>query len=261
MSPHELAAATIVEPPGDSQLLVQDAGRSDGVRVVNLAFDVYRFDLPLLGDRRHSLKLWNHVDELRNDPDRIAVLARSGLRMGVFSDDAWRPLRVILNAAEARRHRERVQAQVGLPLVLEVGKVDGYESIFSFSGGGRLTGKTFEDGKKLVSVGYALYGDTAGRMDIEVSLEIRHDRGEMTWERVGGSLRQVPVYDRHVFAELTTVMTLNPGESLLIGPSAEADNANLVGGSFLGKTRDGKAFETLIVVTPVPYESSGVAAG
>lgn len=237
------------------------AARSDDVRIFRLAFQIYRLDLPLQGDSRHSLKLWNHVDEMRTDPEKTALLARNGVRIGAFSDDSWRPMRVVLEAANARVHQEQTFAQAGLPVVLNVGSVDDHESIFSYNARGRLVGKTFAEGKKLVALGYAMYADAGSHLDLEVSFEVRHDRGVMTWERVGDNLRQVPDYDSHVFKELTTVLMLNPGESLLIGPSEAAGNANLVGGNFLGGTQGGMKTETLFVVKPIPYEASSVAAG
>jgi len=258
---HEDAAASAGALFDNASVSESDAVRSDNVRVFRLAFQIYRLDLPLHGDSRDSLKLWNHVDEMRTDPEKTALLARNGVRIGAFSDDSWRPMRVVLEAADARVHEEQTVAQAGLPVVLDVGDVEDHESIFAYNTRGRLVGKDFADGKKLVALGYALYADAGSHLDLEVSFEVRHDRGAMAWERVGGNLQQVPDYDSQVFEELTTVLMLNPGESLLIGPSDAADNANLVGGNFLGGTQGGTKTETLFVVKPIPYEASSVAAG
>ena len=237
------------------------AGRQFSAHVVQLAFQVYRLDLPIVGDSRQSLKLWNHVDELRTDPENVALRARSGLRIGAFSQSAWPAIRAILDAADARVHREQVSAPSGLPLTLEIGLVDKDESIFSYSSGGRLVGKTFDAGKKLILVDYAVYAAMGGRVDLQVSFEIRHDRGVTTWERQDGVLRQVPAYDSHVFSDLAAVMALNPGESLLIGPSAEARNNFLLGSRFFGYSRAGRQFEKLIIVTPTFSQQSRGAAG
>ena len=237
------------------------AGRRSSPHVVGLAFQVYRLDLPIVGDSRHSLKLWNHVDELRADPESVALRSRSGLRIGAFSQSAWPAIRAILDTAKARVHREQVTAPSGLPLTLEMGLIDGGESIFSYTSGGRLVGKTFEAGKKLILVDYAVYSAMGGRIDLQVSFEVRHDRGVSTWERQDGVLRQVPAFDSHVFSDVTAVMALNPGESLLIGPSAEARNGSLLGSRFLGYSRGGRRFEKLIIVTPTFFQRSKVAAG
>ena len=237
------------------------AGRRSSPHVVGLAFQVYRLDLPIVGDSRHSLKLWNHVDELRADPESVALRSRSGLRIGAFSRSAWPAIRAILDAANARVHREQVSAPAGVPLKLEIGLIDKGESIFSYSSGGRLVGKTFEAGKKLILVDYAVYAAMGGRVDLQVSFEVRHDRGVTTWERQDGILRQVPAFDSNVFSDLTAVMALNPGESLLIGPSAEAKNDFLLGSRFLGYRRGGRRFEKLIIVSPTFFPRSRVAAG
>lgn len=244
-------------------LAVRDvtAGRRSSTQVVGLAFQVYRLDLPIVGDSRHSLKLWNHVDELRADPKIAALRSRSGLRIGAFSQSAWPAIRAILDSANARVHREQVTAPSGLPLTLEIGLIDGDESIFSYSSGGRLVGKTFEAGKKLILVDYAVYSAMGGRVDLQVTFEVRHERGVTTWERQDGVLREVPAFDSYVFSDLAAVMALNPGESLLIGPSAEAKNNFLLGSCFLGYRRAGRRFEKLIIVTPTFFQQSKVAAG
>lgn len=237
------------------------AGHPAPTNIVGLAFQVYRVDLPIVGDVRHSLKLWNHVDELRANPENVAIRARSGVRIGAFSQSAWPAIRTILDSANARVHREQVSAPFGLPLTLEIGLVEGGESIFSYSSGGRLVGKTFDMGKKLIVLDYAVYAAMGGRIDLQVSFEVRHDRGEMTWERQDGIVRQVPAYDSHVFNDLAAVMALNPGESLLIGPSAEAKNDLLLGSRFFGHTRAARRFEKLIIVTPTFFQQSKVVAG
>jgi len=226
-----------------------------------LAFQVYRLDLPIIGESRQSLKLWNHVDELRADPERAALRFRSGLRIGAFSQSAWPAIRAILDAANARVHQEQVSAPSGLPLTLEIGLIDGDESIFSYSSGGRLVGKRFEAGKKLILIDYAVYSAMGGRIDLRVTFEVRQDRGVTTWERQDGVLRQVPAYDSYVFGDLAAVMALNLGESLLIGPSAEARIKFLLGSRFLGYSRAGRRFEKLIIVTPTFFQRSKVAAG
>lgn len=236
------------------------SGFGSAVNAASLAFEVYRLDLPHVGDSRQSLKLWNHVDELRADPENVALRARSGLRIGVFPRRAWPAIRTILDACGARVHRERVAAPRGLPLTIEIGVVDEFESIFWYSVGGRLAGKTFKEGKKLILIDYAVYGAMGGRIDLQVSFEVRHDRGVTTWERHGGVLTQVPAYDSHVFSDLTAILPLNPGESLLIGPGNDAENDLLLGNRFMAYGRGGRRYEKLIIMTPTTSREPLVAS-
>lgn len=251
--------------PSDSRSEARPAGEAiagfgSAMNATSLAFEVYRLDLPQVGNLIQSLKLWNHVDELRADPEKVALRARSGLRIGAFPRSAWPAIRTILDACDARVHRERVPAPRGLPLTIEIGLVDEFESIFWYSAGGRLAGKTFKVGKKLILIDYAVYGAMGGRIDLQVSFEVRHDRGVTTWERHGGVLTQVPAYDSHVFSDLTAVLPLNPGDSLLIGPDGEAENDLLLGNRFMAYGRGGRRYEKLIIISPMTSQEPNVAS-
>ncbi len=225
-------------------------------QVVDLVFDVVRAEMRM-DAIRHSRKVWNHVDELRVAPELVARLARNGLRVGAASADAWPAIRAILDAAEAHVSREQLVAQRGLPLVLSLGVVgeDG-ESVFGYDAGGRLVGKTFSVGDKLLQIDYAYRPEFGGTTDLRLAYEIRHDRGVMTWERVDGVIRQIPAYDRHVFSDVRVALTLRATEFLVVGLSDQADNEYLVGGRFLTSTHAAKRYETVLCITPTPYRSS-----
>lgn len=248
-SPHE-------PPPRPQSRGSASGSSSSGFRSsyeVHLSFDVIRADLPLAGVR-HSKKIWNHVDELRAAPSQVALLARNGLRMGVATPKAWTALRSTLIACDAQIRTERIVPSAGLPLVLEMGRIDEPESVFTYGATGRLVGKTFNAGAKLLILSYAVRAELGGSIDLETALEIRHDRGTLTWERRGGVIRQVPAYDRHVFESLTVAHALNPGEMLVIGPSSTADNDYLVGSRFLSRHGTDGSFETVLFITPITYQ-------
>lgn len=229
------------------------AGAS-ALRVVDLSFDVIRAELPLT-EHRDSLKIWNHVDELRVEGGRGGRLVRNGLRVGAASSNAWPAIQTVLEAAGARFRREELFPQRGLALVIALETIASPEPIFSYTRQGVLAGKTFPAGEKVLNVDYAYHPRLGGVTEIQLSFEIRLDRGAMTWERQGGILRQVPDHDRHVFDDLTVTVTLNPGEYLVIGPHADAGNAVLVGHRFMTGQRTGVRYETLLFITPHAYQT------
>ena len=252
-TPHETAApaASDVFPATSASA---SASSGDAVRVVNLAFDVRRVEMPIDGVR-NSPKVWNHVDELRLDPDLVARLARNGLRVGVASSGSWSAIRTILEAGRARTQKDQMLPQPGTPLILELAAIQESESIFSYGRDNRLVGKTFPAGQKTIQFDYAFHPQLGGCTDLEIGFEVRNERGEMTWERRGGEIRQVPAYDRHVYEDLRAALTLKPGEFLVIGPSGQADNEYLIGSRFLMHTMSGQRSETLLFVTPQPFQS------
>lgn len=237
----------------------QDASGGDDVRVVGLVFDVARVDFPVdsSSGRRHSRKIWNHVDALRAASERVARLARNGLRVGAASPDAWPAIRAILQAADAEVRRDQFVAQPGLPLAIQLGPVSGVESIFSYGPEGRLVGRTFPVGDKLLVLDYVFHHELGGCTELRLNLEVRHDRGAMAFEKVEGVIRQVPDYDRHVFTEVEAALTLNTDEFLVIGLSDRAEHEYLLGSRFLTFERSGTAYETLLCITPRPYQTSG----
>jgi hypothetical protein len=231
------------------------SGAADQIRVIDLAFDVVRAEMPINGVR-HSRKIWNHVDELRVDSGLVARLARNGLRIGAASSDAWPAIRTILDAADAKVHRDQLVPQRGVPLAIHLGKIRDSESIFSYGRDDRLVGKTFPAGDKLINVDYVFHPELGGCTDLRVSFEIRHDLGVMTWERRGGIVQHVPDYERHVFTDLGTQLTVKPDEVLVVGLSDQARNEYLIGSRFLTKAQSGKRSEALLFLTPRPYEAS-----
>ncbi|MFH1109359.1 MAG: hypothetical protein V1790_09220 [Planctomycetota bacterium] len=238
--------------PGPSPGARTSAG--DTVHVVNLAFDVLRVEMPIDG-ARNSPKVWNHVDELRLDSDLVARLARNGLRVGVASSASWSAIRTILEAGRARTQKDQMLPQPGTPLVIELAAIQESESIFSYGRDNRLVGKTFPAGQKTVQLDYAFHPHLGGCTDLEVGFEVRNDRGEMTWERRDGEIRQVPAYDRHVFENLRAALTLKPGEFLVVSPGDQADNEYLIGSRFLMHSASGERSETLLFITPQPFQS------
>lgn len=254
---HERAAqATSPSRPSSGNTGTRSYPARDAIAVVDLAFDILRVDMPVQSIR-HSRKIWNHVDETHGDAGARANLARNGIRAGVVSAERWPAIRTILAAGDAELRQGRSLGQRGLPLVIEVGAVDEQtgESIFSYAADHRLAGKTFPRGKKLMTLDYLYHPERGGGVELQLSFEVRHDRGMMTLERVEGIIQQAQDFDRHVFADLNGSLPVAIGGMLAVGPGEVAENPYLVGGRFLSSERGGVRYETLYFITPLAYEA------
>jgi len=206
-----------------------------------------------------SRKVWNHVDEQRVSVETTAQLARNGLRIGAGAGGSWPAIAAILEASEARTSRDQLLAQGGAPLLIELGAIHDSESFFAYGSDQRLEGKTFDEGSKVLRLDYALHPHLSGATELVAHFEIRHDRGELKWERQpDGSIRQAPAIDQHVFDGLEAAVTLDVGEFLVVGPSQQAENEYLVGSRFLTQRDAGKRYETLLFITPQPFQSASV---
>lgn len=254
-SAHEGARKTASDVPPSRE---RQPALADSLRVVHLGFDVVRVNLPLDGIR-DARKVWNHVDELRVDTDTAACLARNGLRLGVTTPDSWAAIGAILDGQGVETRTEQLLGQQGMPVTIRMGAVGDGESIFEYGFDGRLAGKTFRIGEKLLTIDYAFRPQFGGSTDLRVGFEVRHDRGVMTWERYEGGVRQVPAHDRHMFEAVASTLTLRPGEILVIGTNEQADNEYLIGSRFLTTSRAGRRSETLLFVTPKPFQMQGAS--
>lgn len=230
------------------------------VRIVDLSFDVFRADLPLR-DGRDSRMIWNHVDEMRADPAIAARLGRNGFRIGAAPPGSWAAIQAVLEAAGARTYRSVLAPPRGVPLIITMGPVQERESIFTYNKQSRLVGKTFNEGDKLIVVDYVFQPQFGGFTELQVGFEVRHDKGVMTWSREGGVIRQVPAFDRHVFSDLVVRMTLQGGECLVVGPSETATNQYLIGGRYLSIEHDGAPYESILFITPTPYQTKSPVGG
>lgn len=250
------ADAAPSNPATTSTTKESSAGKAaSGIQVVQINFDILRVDFPL-ESTRHSLKVWNHVDRGCLEPRTVSRLARNGLRVGVANPDAWPAVQAILSASRARVNRQEWEGQTGLPVVAALGSIPEPESIFSYDDAGRLNGKTFSAGEKLMQLDYAVLAQAGGAVETRLTFEVRHDRGEMTWESAGGVVRQVPAYDRHIFTDLAAAMIVPPGATLVIGPDERAAQEYLVGARFLEHDVDGAAHETMYFITPRPTRTT-----
>ena len=234
--------------------------RGPAVRVIDLAFDVTQIELPL-EDVQNSRKIWNHVDELRVDATVAAHLARNGIRVGVATASAWGPIRAILEVVGAEVRRDELIPSRGLPLAVQLGSLVDGDSVFAYSGSGRLIGKTFPGGEKVIGLEYVHRPQFGGAIDVGVQWEIRRDKNEVTWETRDGTVQPASSVDRHVFSDLAGHLTLNPTDFLVIGLGADAKNPYLIGPRFLSSERAGKRTETMLMITPRTREATGARRG
>jgi hypothetical protein len=238
----------ITDSDRPSELRRREGTREDTI-TLQMTFEVLRVDLPVLGIR-HSLKIWNYVDETQPDPRLTALLARNGLRMGTGTTEVWPAWRVLFDANQAKSVQARHVVQSGAPLSLCLGEIKEGESLFYYRRDGRLVGQTFAGGTKFLHLDYALDPADPARTIIKTTPEVRKFSAEKHWENVDGRLQEVPRYEGRVFDDLSAELTVGPGEFLVIGPSESAHNPSLIGSQFLTTEENNVTYETVICVTP-----------
>jgi hypothetical protein len=242
----------VPSPAASRSAPAEEAGNR--VVLVELHFDVLRVELPR-GTIRHSTKIWNHVDELNVDPRLSPLLARNGLRIGVAEADAWPAIQAVLDANQARASRRQQAVQSGYPLVLNVGDVHDGETFFFYDADGQLHGSAFPPGEKYVLVDYAVDPQRPAKVTLRITPEIHCESQDKRWTQEGGVYQEKPRYQGRMFSELTAMVSLEPGQFLVIGPSELADLDFLLGSRFLEHDQGGVRYETLLFARPQPFRT------
>ena len=243
-APDQEAPPPEVEPMG-----VQTSAAQSDATVVRVHFDVLRVDLPI-ESTRHSLKVWNHLDESQSAPGRVALLARNGIRVGVADGSAWPALRAIFEANNARTVRRQDTVGDGLPRFFELGRVAEGDTYFVHTQRGALEGGTFAAGVKRLRIDYAIKEDAPQTVVVRVTPEFYEDEAQEKWVESGGEVVAVRDHGGVVFDELSATATLQPGQFLVIGGSERANRGLLVGSWWFNSTLDMRGYETLVCITP-----------
>lgn len=229
---------------------------SNPTRIVDIAFNVMYVDFPhaVAGDGR---KIWNHVDELRLKPEQVRLLSRNGLRVGTASPASWAAIQTVLDSGDGKITADQLFPQRGFPLPIHSGVVEEGTSIFCYQADGRLIGKSFSGGEKSIIVDYGVRPELDGSTDLGISFEINRESGEMIWQQVDGVMRQVPERDHHRFDDLSTFLTLQKGEFLVLGPRDDIRNDSLVGAQFLSSPTEPGSIR-MVFLAPIPYQTQTV---
>jgi len=235
--------------PGDPFPSIQPTGKdsAEPIQVLLVEFDILRVEIPS-EPVRHSQKVWNHVDELRVDPDLAGALARNGVRLGVSSSASWPALRAVFQASGARVERVRHSASSSLPLLLDLGSFDRPATVFAYDRRGGMSGRTLPRGRRIVRLDYDVHPAPRLETDLRVAFDILPEQAASSWVVEPSSVTTVvPLYS---FSDLTSVLTLSADEFLVIGPGEETTNAYLIGSTYFRRPIQGRRFDTVLCITP-----------
>lgn len=217
-----------------------------GVEFLTIDFQILRVELPW-APMRHSLNLWNHVDEMRIDLTTAPILARNGIQAGVASAGAWPAIEAVLKSCPARTLTAGQSVRAGWPLILHVASLDQPETIFVHEPQGELVGRTLSAGRGI------LYIDAA-------PLPPRHDRVRLVMEpgalppeeTTAWALTPDPAsgyLPTARFSQLVLTVTLDPGEILVIGPAASTTNEFLIGSRYFTRRTGGAPADTVLFIS------------
>ncbi|RJP30648.1 MAG: hypothetical protein C4547_16515 [Phycisphaerales bacterium] len=224
----------------------QAAPAADRLEVAQLEFDVYRLDLPV-GPDRHALKIWNHVDELRADAEHLVLLARNGLRVGVAPQGALPALRTLIESVDARMTQGRQAVQMGAPLIIKLASLDAPQEFFRFDASGSAIGGTLREADKSILIRYEWRQPRRLRTTLAVTLALTATAAPAAWDPLSGAPPE-PAYT--VFEDLTSALSIEDGEYVVIGTGKDVDKDYLLGNCFLTYPAAGGRWETVLLICP-----------
>ena len=233
-------------------------GSADDVIVVGISFTVERYVVPsdVLAPRRSDI--WTLVDELRIEPADVAHLKNNGLRIGVAGRAETDVLRELMAGLDARREVITRNAQSGAPVTLDFGSTGSYRTVYLFHRDGRLEGTTFDDAAKFVHIDYHTeLRDDAPRITLALRPELFKESDRPHWRVTDGQFLYEKEYHGAAYRELTVEVPVLDGEMLVVAPSAAAENAYLVGSTILSDVLGGRRWETVVMITPRLYRTTG----
>lgn len=197
--------------------------------------------------------IWRHLREDLPGAEAGLRLRRNGIRFGVGHDRSWDAIRAAIEAIEGRRTSEtsRVMLRPGFPLALELNPRSHEQTIFCIGPDGTLSGGTWRDGRSVLLVQHAVDVQRPERVHLLVVPTLIQESAEGRWTQdASGAWQLAPAQSQRAFSAASFAAPLEPGEFLLIAPSAEARVSGLIGHEFLTRESEGRVFELFLFIRP-----------
>jgi len=210
---------------------------------------VVRAEVPV-GAVSESYKVWNHLDEQAIGARRLVALKQNGLRVAVGRQEAWGPIKAILDGIPDRLiYRDAMSLKAGA-ISLEISTGPDDQTVFLFRQNGEMAGYSFLASHNLFQVTALFNEEDPSELILKVVPEIRQDPRKMAWTQKEGRVVRVPVYHGRTFNELAVQVTVPSGRFLVIGPGHEIEAGPLIGRALLTREVEGKRYESIFFLTP-----------
>jgi hypothetical protein len=185
------------------------------------------------GDAEQYPTIWNAADEQPLLPELRRSLDTNGLRVGLLGQHLPSDLQTLLDAkpklAESLTQgeiseldldggRQHLPVRAGHRAIIKASSV--YPNLpVLISEDGRLRGQQLAEARCIFSLKSYPQGD--GRVKLVLTPEIEHGEVKTRWVGTEGMMIQQTGQEKLVLDRLRFEVVLRPGESMLIGPTAE----------------------------------------
>lgn len=196
--------------------------------------------------------LWNHLREDALGSEVVFRLRKNGLRVGIGRREWWGAVKAILDAIDGHRvsSLEPIRIAPGFPLGLELDAEPHDQNLWVYEADGVLSGESWPKSRNFLRLIYTLDRQRPERIFLAIVPEVRQRLPGWRWVRTEDGLWQTPKHGGRAFPAAGFRVALEPGEFLVIAPSADADIAGLIGSSFLTEEDDGPRLDSYIFISP-----------
>ncbi|MBT3199784.1 MAG: hypothetical protein HN350_07690 [Phycisphaerales bacterium] len=203
------------------------------------------------GQASGSEEIWSYLDEEPIGAERLVLLGRNGVRVGLGRDKSMPDIiRVLTRMTGDGLGRRLMVGRRGSPHHITLKRDQGIQTIFMFHSDRTLSGDDMPAGDNVLSVACTVDENDANRMILTGMPQVRSTKTKTRFRSDAGGVRIVNNQAMFGFRDLMFQMPMKAGEFLVIGPGAAARRPHSVGRHFLVAQKQGMDFETVLVITP-----------
>jgi hypothetical protein len=197
-------------------------------------------------------KIWNFLREDAFDAETESRLRQNGLRIGVGHAQWWAPIKTALDGIDDHRvtFEGTVRVPVGFPLSLELDSEARGQTLFYVGSDGILSGGTWPDSRNVLRVSYVPDVHDADNVVMQVVPEVHQRQSGWKWVRTEAGLWEVPRQSKQTFQAAGFVLTLSPGEFVLVAPSENSRIYGLLGRALLTRECEGRHYNSYVFLRP-----------
>ena len=215
-----------------------------------IRMSVVAVEVPV-GQASGSEEIWSYLDEEPIGAERLVLLGRNGVRVGLGRDKSMPDIIRVLNRMTGNALGKRLMVgRRGAPHHITLKRNQGIQTIFNFHADRTLSGDDMPAGDNVLSVVCSVDENDAGRIILTGMPQVRSTKTKTRFRSDAGGVRIINNQTMFGFRDMMFQMPMKAGEFLVIGPGAASRRPFSVGRHFFVDQKQGMDFETVLVITP-----------
>ncbi len=201
------------------------------------------------GSLDRSADFWPLLDESRLGLRQREMLAGNGFRVGVGRPEFLDRVKKAILASKALRQSEtNVAMLTGNPVILPTAKHPAGQTIFLRLSDGGLSGLSFRKSTNLFRVACAIQPPNLEDVIFDVVPEVRFRKRRRSLAPGPGGILRRSTHSSRLLMPARCRITIPKGHFFVIAPGRHADVKLTAGHQFLRSERDGKPYDTIIIL-------------